>query len=90
MNSYGEEFKFHREKANLSQNKLAQEIGTSQQNINRWEKNEVEPSISFCVKLADFYGITVDELIGRDFPQNKSAPKYHIGTLNNNGKIDMK
>lgn len=65
MMNFGEEFKYHRQKANLSQQELAKLIHTSQQNISRWEKNEVEPSISFCVILADFYGITVDELIGR-------------------------
>lgn len=66
MINYGEEFKFHRQKANLSQQDLAKLINTSQQNISRWENNEVEPSISFCVALADYYGISVDELIGRD------------------------
>lgn len=66
MINFGEEFKYHRQKANLSQQELAKQIHTSQQNISRWEKNEVEPSIGFCVTLADFYGISLDELIGRD------------------------
>lgn len=66
MKKYGEELKFHRQKSQLSQIALAKLINTSQQNISRWEKNEVEPSISFCVALADYYGITLDELIGRD------------------------
>lgn len=66
MTNIGEELKFHRQKANLSQQQLATLINTSQQNISRWEKNEVEPSISFCVALADYYQITIDELIGRD------------------------
>ena len=66
MANLGEELKFHRQKANLSQQELAKLINTSQQNISRWEKNEVEPSITFCIKLADYYGISLDELIGRD------------------------
>lgn len=45
---------------------LAQKIGTSHQNICRWENGDVLPSIDYCVKLADFYGITLDELVGRD------------------------
>lgn len=71
MINFGEELKYHRQKANLSQLDLAKRINTSQQNISRWEKNEVEPSISFCVLLADFYGITIDELIGRDIKNIK-------------------
>lgn len=65
MLNYGEELKYHRKSADLSQKELAQQIGTSQQNISRWEKNEVEPSLSFLIILADFYRITIDELIGR-------------------------
>lgn len=70
MQNYGEEFKYYRQNAKLSQQELAKLINTSQQNISRWENNEVEPSISFCVALADFYGITLDELIGREIKNN--------------------
>lgn len=66
MINYGENLKYQREEHGLSQTELAQKIGTSHQNINRWERGEVMPSIDFCVQLADFYGITLDELIGRE------------------------
>ena len=64
--NYGESLKYQRERANLSQHQLAKEIGTSQGNISRWENGEVLPNIDFCVKLAEFYGITLDELVGRN------------------------
>ena len=64
--NYSEALKFHREKAGLSQLELSLKTGISQQNINRWERGEVVPNIEFCIRLADFYGITVDELIGRN------------------------
>lgn len=63
--NYGEALKYQRESAELSQLELANKTGISHQNINRWEKGEVLPNIDFCVKLADFYGISLDELIGR-------------------------
>lgn len=63
---YGEYFRYQREQAGLSRLQLAQRIGTSHQNISRWESGEVLPNIDYCVKLADFYGITLDELVGRD------------------------
>lgn len=66
MINYGEAFKYQRELAKLSQHELAKKIGTTHQNISRWERGEVLPNIDFCVQLADFYGITVDELIGRN------------------------
>lgn len=62
---YGEALKYQRESAELSQLELSKKTGISHQNINRWEKGKVLPNIDFCVKLADFYGISLDELIGR-------------------------
>jgi transcriptional regulator with XRE-family HTH domain len=64
--NYGEALKYQREAANLSQHQLAKETGISQANICRWESGDVLPSIDACVKLAEFYGITLDELIGRN------------------------
>ncbi len=71
MKKVGDEFKIHRQNAKLSQEELAKLINTSQQNISRWEKGEVEPSISFCVALADYYGISLDDLIGRDIKDKR-------------------
>ena len=67
MLDYGEAFREQREAKGISQLELSKQIGTSHQNINRWESNKVLPSIDFCVQLADFYGISLDELVGRDF-----------------------
>ncbi len=64
--SYGEELKYQRQKTKLSQRELAEKIHTSQQNISRWEKDEVEPNITFCIALAEFYDISIDELVGRE------------------------
>ena len=67
MLDYGEAFREQREERGISQGELARQIGTSRQNVSRWESNQVQPSIDFCVQLADFYGISLDELVGRDY-----------------------
>ncbi len=66
MLDYGGALKYQRESRGFSQVELSKKINTSHQNINRWEKGIVLPNIDFCVQLANFYGITLDELIGRD------------------------
>ena len=66
MKNYGTEIKTHREKLGISKLELSKKIGTSHQNIGRWESGKTIPNIDFCVKLADFFGISLDELIGRD------------------------
>ncbi len=55
-----------RQNANLSQSKLAKELGTSQANLSRWEKGLIEPSILECWKIADFFGVSIDVVCGRD------------------------
>lgn len=78
MIKFGEALREQRELNGLSQNKLARLTGIKQQNISRWEKEEKVPNIIFCAQLADFYGISIDELIGREYenqikPLNKNS-----------------
>ena len=63
--NYGKELKAHRESRNLSQLELAKQTGINQSTISLWEDNKRTPNIENCVLLADFYEITLDELIGR-------------------------
>ncbi len=88
MLNYGDALKYQREINGLSMLTLAKKIETSHQNIGRWERNEVLPNIDFCVQLADFYGISLDELVGRDFiPQPKNAIIYNHSVHNGNNKF---
>ena len=66
MLNYGEALKYQREINGYTQSEVARKTGLKQQMISHWEANKSLPNINFCVILADFYGITVDELIGRD------------------------
>ena len=50
----------------LSQWDIANGIQTGQTNIGRWEREEVLPSSEFIIKLADFFGVSTDYLLGLD------------------------
>lgn len=63
---YGKSFKELRQEKGLSQRELAMATGISQQAISCWEQNKRTPNMDDCIKLADFYGITLDELVGRE------------------------
>lgn len=65
MLNYGEALKNHRLESGKSLNQVSKEINISTQNLSRWELGQVLPSIDFCVKLADYYGVSLDELVGR-------------------------
>lgn len=61
----GKSLKQARENENLSQRKLAQQTGINQQSISRWESGQRLPNILDLIKLANYYKISIDELIGR-------------------------
>ena len=47
---------------NISQAQLAEKVFTSQQMINAIEHNASKPSVDLALRIADVFGITLDEL----------------------------
>ena len=70
MINYGEELKYNIVKRNKTLLQDGTETGISNANLSRWENGKVLPNIDFGVRLADYYGITLDELIGREIESN--------------------
>lgn len=62
---YGDEIKAHRIGYKLTQMELSNKTKIPQQTISWMEKNKGVPKIDILVQLADFYKISLDELIGR-------------------------
>ena len=55
-----------RNKEGISQQKLANELGISQQSVNKYENHSIEPDISTLIAIADYFDVTLDYLVGRD------------------------
>ena len=55
-----------RKDAGLSQIKLAKAIGVTQKAIDFWEKGINEPKASYIIKLARYFGVSCDFLLGID------------------------
>lgn len=51
-------------KKGISQQKLADIIGLSQQSINKYENHAIEPDIDTLIAFADYFHTSVDYLIG--------------------------
>jgi len=49
----------------ISQQKLAEIIGVSQQSINKYENHNVEPDIFTLISLAEYFNTSIDYLVGR-------------------------
>ena len=53
-----------RKKRGLSRDAVYKAIGISAKTYERYEKNERNPDAPVLVKLAGFYGVTLDQLVG--------------------------
>ncbi|HIZ72641.1 MAG TPA: helix-turn-helix domain-containing protein [Candidatus Gallimonas intestinavium] len=65
--NYGESLRYQRVSNGKSLLDVEKDTGISNANLSRWECGKVLPNIDFCVRLADYYGVSLDELVGRDF-----------------------
>lgn len=56
----------HRKRLGLTQETLAQELGVTNQAVSKWELEQACPDVMLLPVLADIFGITIDELFGRE------------------------
>ena len=54
-----------RKRKNITQEALAAELGVTAAAVSKWEKGYTLPDILMVCALADFFGVTTDELLGR-------------------------
>ncbi len=54
-----------RKEGKISQQKLADSVGVTQQCVSGWEKDIIEPTLTNLWRIADFFDVTIDYLIGR-------------------------
>ena len=52
-----------RKKQGLSQEELGFELGVSRQTVSKWELGQSYPDFQRLVLLADYFGISLDELV---------------------------
>lgn len=74
MNQFGTTVKLLREHRGLAQHELAAEIGVSQSTISLIETGERSPSIEVAMKLATFFGVTIDSLYNGQVNISQNEP----------------
>lgn len=53
----------YRKECGLTQEEMAKRLGVTTPAVNKWENGESLPDIERCKRLADVFGVTVDDLI---------------------------
>ena len=64
------QIKLLRQKKGISQVELASSLGVTKQSISNWENDNIMPSIEMLVKLAEYFNVSTDFLLGLSTEHN--------------------
>ena len=65
----------YRKENNLSQEELAEKIGVSRQAVSKWERAEASPDTDNLIRLAEIYGVSLDEMLTGKKTQAEPEPE---------------
>lgn len=51
---------------NINQVEFAKQLGVTKQCVSNWENDNVVPSIEMLCKMADYFNVSTDYLLGRE------------------------
>ena len=84
----GKQIKMHRQKAQLSQEELANRVYVSRQTISNWENDKSYPDVNSLVLLSEVFQVSLGNLIKGDIEVMKDViQKEEIEKMNRYGKI---
>jgi transcriptional regulator with XRE-family HTH domain len=63
-NIFGERLKYLRQEKNIGQTALAEAIAVSNASISYWETGKQEPCAEAIYKLAAYFGVSADYILG--------------------------
>lgn len=62
----GDRLKSLRNRQNMTQERLAEALGVSCQSVSRWELGACYPDLELLPAIANYFGVTLDELMGME------------------------
>lgn len=71
----GEKIKALRKSRNITQENLASVLGITAQAVSRWELGSAYPDVEMIPSLANYFGVSIDELFGCECERNKKIDK---------------
>lgn len=82
------------EQSGISSNKMLTDLGLSNSAISEWKKGKSKPSVDALIKIADYFGVSVDYLLGRGntnteiYSRNNVTGNYNV--IGNNARVSIK
>lgn len=80
----GENIYKYRTQKNMSQGDLADALYVSRQSVSKWENNNAVPELEKLIKMSQLFGISLDELVGKEShpePQVKKSRSFDLSNV---------
>ena len=84
--------KHFRKRCGLTQEQLAEKLSVTRQTLAKWENGEASPTIDDCIRMADIFDITVNDLASDmkeeelDFVSPKGKHIFGLVTVGERGQ----
>ncbi|QOR36293.1 helix-turn-helix transcriptional regulator [Clostridium sp. 'deep sea'] len=85
----GDRLRNLRKNISITQKDLAKILKISKGNISRYETGIREPDLDLLIKIADFFKVTTDYLLGLTNIKNCSVNEFYINDKNNEYSINL-
>lgn len=83
----GENIKRMRRERNLTQEEMAAHLGISFQSVSKWERGDGYPDITMLPSLANYFDVSIDELIGMsEAAKSEKLDEINVLWADNNKK----
>lgn len=66
MSMLNQRIRLLRQARNMSQVELAGRLGVTKQSVSNWENDNIQPSIEMLTKLAAFFSVSTDYMLGME------------------------
>lgn len=84
--NFGENIKRLRKSRDLTQEALADELGVSAQSVSKWECGYGYPDITQLPAIANFFGVSIDELLDNDKESQNKVYEFFRAQLSTFGE----
>ena len=78
----GQKIRLLRKKNDVTQDKLASALGVTPQAVSRWESEKCYPDFETLPQIADFFGVSMDELLCYDSVQKETKINEYLDKVN--------
>lgn len=76
MATFGERLRLIRNRKNITLDVLAEKIHSTKATLSRYENSKRTPNIEFAKKIADYFEVTADYMLGLTDNENEEISKY--------------